>query len=162
MWTVIGFIAGVVMYSQPMDKASCDNTAENLNRVRGFATVRCADVGAAAVYGFSDITPRQNHAPVVVDDATYGLAVNTVMKIEAPGVLANDRDPDGDRLTAKLMTPPKHGKVILAPDGSFYYQPDADYVGDDEFFYQPFDGQTYSANAGRVSIIVIPPLSARK
>lgn len=86
---------------------------------------------------------------------------NGSIMVEAPGVLANDTDPDGDPLTAKLMTAPKHGKVVMSPQGAFYYRPDMDYVGDDEFFYQPFDGTTYSANAGRVSIVVIPPLEKK-
>ena len=45
----------------------------------------------------------------------------------APGVLANDTDPDGDPLTAVLVTGPSHGTLTLNANGSFTYTPAANY-----------------------------------
>ena len=45
--------------------------------------------------------------------------------------MANDTDKEGDPLTAVLAGEPVHGQVTLAPDGSFGYQPDANYNGSD-------------------------------
>lgn len=63
------------------------------------------------------------------------------------GVLANDHDVDGDRLTAELVESPTHGSVRLQADGAFVYVPEAAYVGPDSFVYRNFDGQAYSQPA---------------
>lgn len=60
--------------------------------------------------------------------------------VRASGVLANDADPDGQRLSAQLGSEPLHGTVTLRGDGSFVYTPDADFVGIDEFSYVAQDG----------------------
>jgi hypothetical protein len=44
---------------------------------------------------------------------------NQPVVVAAPGVLGNDTDPDGDPLTASLVSAPGHGSVQLATDGSF-------------------------------------------
>jgi VCBS repeat-containing protein len=79
-------------------------------------------------------------APVTQDDA-YKTNEDTVLNIAAPGVLANDSDPDGDPLTATLLTGPAHGTLTVNPDGSFTYTPDKDYNGPDSFTYQADDGK---------------------
>ncbi len=53
------------------------------------------------------------------------------------GVLANDSDPDGDPITAVLVSPPQHSSSFsLNSDGSFSYQPAANYNGPDAFTYR--------------------------
>jgi VCBS repeat-containing protein len=77
------------------------------------------------------------------------------------GVLANDSDPDGDPLTALLITGPTHGSLVLLSNGGFSFIPDADFRGIDTFVYQPFDGastglpRTVILNVIRV--IALPP-----
>jgi VCBS repeat-containing protein len=88
-----------------------------------------------------------NDAPVV-NPESYTLDEDTTLTVSAAsGVLANDSDVDGDTLTADLVTGPSHGTLVLNPDGSFSYTPDADYFGADSFTYRVFDGTTYSAPA---------------
>ena len=70
----------------------------------------------------------------------------------APGVLANDTDPDGDTLTAVLVTGPSQGTLDLAADGSFTYDPDANNALDDSFTYRPFDG-TNSGDPVTVTLV---------
>ena len=72
---------------------------------------------------------REDAAPLVVDVGS--------------GVLANDADPEGSALTVTDSDPAsaEGGSVAMAADGSFQYDPPADYVGDDTFGYQVSDEQ---------------------
>ena len=72
-----------------------------------------------------------------------------------PGVLVNDTDPDGDALTAVLVTGPSHGTVDLHSDGLLVYTPDPNYSGTDTFSYKANDGQANS-NVATVTITVNP------
>ena len=51
------------------------------------------------------------------------------------GVLANDRDPDDDPLTAVLAGEPAKGTVSLRPDGSYTYRVGKKARGTDSFTY---------------------------
>ena len=80
------------------------------------ATVRVMVTGAAPL----------NAAPVAVDDG-YEAANDSVLGIEAPGVLANDEDADGDELTVASFDAVSAlgATVAVASDGSFTYDPTA-------------------------------------
>jgi VCBS repeat-containing protein len=84
------------------------------------------------------VTPV-NDPPVVTGDS-YSTAEDTPLTVSAPGVLGNDSDPDGDTLSATLVTGPAHGTLTLNPNGSFTYTPAANYNGPDSFIYQASDG----------------------
>ncbi|MGH2381127.1 MAG: Ig-like domain-containing protein [Candidatus Limnocylindria bacterium] len=60
-----------------------------------------------------------NSAPVAVADSYP--AVAGVATVFAPGVLGNDTDPDGDPLTAVVVTDPVSGTLVFSADGSFTY-----------------------------------------
>jgi hypothetical protein len=96
-----------------------------------------------------------NQDPVAVDDS-YTTAVDTPLTVPAPGVLANDSDPDGDSLTAQLVAGPSNGTLVLNPDGSFTYTPNAGFNGTDTFTYQASDGSALS-NVATVTIQVLAP-----
>jgi VCBS repeat-containing protein len=55
-------------------------------------------------------------------------------------VLADDSDPDGDNLTAAIVSSTPNGSLSLASDGSFSYTPNAGFTGSDTFTYQASDG----------------------
>jgi large repetitive protein len=97
---------------------------------------------------------RVNSSPVAADDA-YTVAEDAVLTIDAPGVLGNDSDPDGDALTAVLVAAPANGSLTLNADGSFAYTPNADFAGTDSFTYMANDGLVDSAPA-TVTITVNP------
>ena len=61
-------------------------------------------------------------APVANDDA-YTTDEDTPLAIAAPGVLANDSDPENDPLFAFLGSSPANGDLTLNIDGSFVYTP---------------------------------------
>ena len=79
---------------------------------------------------------------------------DTALAVAAPGVLANDRDGDGDPLTAGTLSPPSHGTLTFNSDGSFRYTPLANFNGTDAFVYQIDDGKTASKPAATVTLTV--------
>jgi VCBS repeat-containing protein len=99
------------------------------------------------------VTPV-NDRPVALDDA-YQVAEDGVLTVPTPGVLGNDTDPDGDLLSAVLVTGPAHGQLTLNPSGTFTYTPAGNYHGLDNFTYKANDGQADS-NVATVTITVAP------
>ena len=108
-----------------------------------------ATIGFTASDGQSDsvaqkltinVTPV-NDAPVAAH-REYTTAEDTKLtKAAGEGVLVGTVDPDaGDTLTAKLVSGPGHGTLLLRPNGAFVYTPAANYNGDDTFTYMAVDG----------------------
>ncbi|MEX2174254.1 MAG: Ig-like domain-containing protein [Pirellulaceae bacterium] len=94
-------------------------------------------------------------APTSADDS-FNVAEDSVLNIGfTEGVLANDTDPDGDPLSAALVTGPTNGTLALSADGSFTYIPAADFTGTDSFTYIASDGTNESV-AATVTITVDP------
>lgn len=98
-------------------------------------------------------TTAPNSAPVATDDA-YTTLEDQPLSVIAPGVLANDTDPDGDALTAVLETGPAHGSLTLAADGSFLYLPAANVNGTDSFTYRAKDAKGVLSDPATVSLTV--------
>ena len=72
------------------------------------------------------------------------------------GVAANDQDPEGGPLGVQVVTFPAHALTFnLNSDGTFTYQPVADFNGVDTFTYRPNDGVLTSNNIGTVTINVV-------
>jgi hypothetical protein len=65
----------------------------------------------------------------------------------ATGVLANDRDPDGDALTVSLLQPPASGALNLGLDGSFVYAPALPTPTQVVFRYRASDASGRTADA---------------
>ncbi|MDX1616300.1 MAG: cadherin-like domain-containing protein [Candidatus Promineifilaceae bacterium] len=88
----------------------------------------------------------QNAAPLARPD-DYAVLEDQVLLVDvaAEGLLANDEDPDGDPLTAVLVTGPSSGTLDLNDDGTFRYAPAAEVSGVDHFFYRATDGAEFSA-----------------
>jgi len=80
----------------------------------------------------------QNDPPVAVDDS-YSTDEDTAISVNAPGILGNDTDVDGDPLTVSLLTQPENGTLSQNDDGSFTYTPDENYNGPDSYIYQACD-----------------------
>lgn len=103
-------------------------------------------------------TIRVNSPAQGVDDA-YTVNEDVVLNVNAAnGVLQNDLDIDGDVLQAAFTNNdchPCHGRVQVRADGSFVYTPDANFHGQDEFYYRVRDNFT-SFSIARVAITVLP------
>ena len=85
-----------------------------------------------------------NQETIVVPDV-YTLQHGDVLQVdEQTGFLANDFSPDGDPLTATVVTSTTNGFLDWDGDGAFYYEPDAGFVGEDYFLYEVTDGVSTS------------------
>lgn len=94
-----------------------------------------------------------NDAPTATGNA-YDTNSNTPLHINAPGVLANDSDIDGDSLSAQQVSGPSHAlSFALHADGSFDYTPAVDFAGSDSFTYRASDGAAQS-NTVTVNITI--------
>jgi len=82
---------------------------------------------------------EENLAPVAAADSYYVLE-GRILEVPVPGVLANDSDPEGKKLIARLFAPPKSGSLTLESDGSFIYEHDDGFIGADSFLYTASDG----------------------
>lgn len=84
-----------------------------------------------------------NQAPAAFDDA-YVIDENTTLTVDAPGVLDNDSDPEGNPLSVNsagtFVAQGIGGMVTLNADGSFDYAPPANTSGDATFLYTITDG----------------------
>lgn len=104
---------------------------------------------------YSKVVTRIINRPPVAQNDSYTVNEDTALMISAPGVLANDSDPDGHPLKAILASGPTHGTLTLNTNGSFTYSPATNYNGGDAFTYKANDGITNSGVA-TVSITVTP------
>ena len=100
-----------------------------------------------------------NDPPKAVND-TYSTGENVALVVGAPGILANDTDPNGDPLTLTLGATTTNGALTLNADGSFQYIPNTGFVGVDTFTYTVNDGFLNSL-AATVTINVVghPPVA---
>lgn len=101
---------------------------------------------------------RVNTPPTATDDA-YVVNEDVVLSVSASdGLLGNDTDIDGDTLTTSFASSgcaPCNGRVEIRGDGGFRYFPNANFYGQDEFFYSVRDGVA-GTDIGRVGITVLP------
>ncbi len=102
------------------------------------------------------VVTSANNPPVALDDS-YSTNQDATLTVAAAGVLINDFDPDGDAVTAILLSPPSHGTLNLAADGGFVYAPAAGYYGADSFTYAAGDAKVLSGTA-TVRIFVVQRL----
>jgi VCBS repeat-containing protein len=102
-----------------------------------------------------------NDNPVAVSDSgsDYAVTADQILIINAPGVLANDSDVDGDELDAVLVDNVSHGILTLNSDGSFTYDPNDDYVGIDTFTYKATDGDLESEVVTVTIIVAAVPVT---
>lgn len=82
---------------------------------------------------------------------------------DAPGVLANDADPNGDTLSASAISDVSNGSLTLSEDGSLEYVPNEDFNGTDGFTYRIEDESGVADTASvtiHISPINDPPVAA--
>lgn len=93
-------------------------------------------------------TLSTNQPPVATNDS-YVTEQDKPLSVDAVhGLLANDRDPDGNALTIGAISSVTPGsKFALALDGSFVYTSAVGFVGTETLTYQATDGQALSAPA---------------
>ena len=93
---------------------------------------------------------------VTSGDDYYVMIERESLTVEAPGVLGNDNELNGNPLAALLVSSTTNGSLALNPDGSFSYTPNPDFSGTDSFTYRADNGSTDS-NVAMVTITLTPP-----
>ena len=88
-----------------------------------------------------------NKRPIAEEDRFYQTSESI-----SGNVLANDRDPDGDTLSATILTLPSHGNITWNTNGSFTYHRHANFPGFDAFEYRVTDSSG-SSQVARVTIV---------
>jgi Zn-dependent metalloprotease len=111
----------------------------NLTGTSDITATDCEEVKDAVDATEMNLTPVGNQIPRSNNDS-YATDEDTTLTVNAPGVLGNDFDPDGDVLTARLSSNPRHGQLTFNDDGSFEYIPASNFNGTDSFSYQAHDG----------------------
>lgn len=86
----------------------------------------------------------ENAAPVVSERAVRSLSEDTLDQANTSGLVEFVRDPNGNPLWFTVDTLARHGRLSLAPDGSWRYQPVEDFYGSDQAVLQVHDGMASS------------------
>ncbi len=118
-------------------------------------TYRISDCERTSDPATVSITVVGTSSRLIAVNDSYELLEDNILTIDAPGVLANDRDPDGQMLHIILVEEPLFGTLTLNEDGSLEYIPVADFHGEDRFTYRLSDGELQSELA-LVEINVLP------
>jgi VCBS repeat-containing protein len=113
------------------------------------------DAGATDTATTTAEIAEKNQPPLAADD-DYTTKEDTQLNVPGPGVLGNDSDPDGDPITAILVSNTSNGNLTLNGDGSFTYYPDLNFDGTDHFTYVTNEGQLESNIVATVTITVNP------
>ena len=130
-----------------------DNVACPATDQRGVPRIQ----GAACDIGAFELESSANLPPVAENDSYsvhQGSTLDTISD-SFPGVLDNDKDPEGDDLIAIPVGTVSHGELALNPSGEFTYTPEPGFSGEASFIYFAFDGLLPS-NEVTVTITVVP------
>ncbi len=100
---------------------------------------------------------RNNEAPAAAGERFAAVAGTPLLVAAAQGVLANDSDPDGDRLFARVTSGPANGALTLRADGSFQYVPSAGFSGTDTWRYAATDGTSSEEATVQLDVTTPPP-----
>lgn len=106
---------------------------------------------------FTDGCQAGNTAPIA-NPGSFTLDegdIATLLTSGALSVLDADSDPEGDSLTAELITEPNHGSLSLADNGTFSYSHDGSETTSDSFTYRANDGDLDSDTV-TISISIEP------
>ncbi len=95
-----------------------------------------------------------NNPPTAKADTFQTLEDEPLIE-DAPGVLANDTDPNGDTLSASAISEVSNGSLTLSEDGSLEYVPNEDFNGTDGFTYR-IEDESGVADTASVTIHISP------
>ncbi|MFC0878393.1 Ig-like domain-containing protein, partial [Saccharicrinis sp. FJH2] len=96
-----------------------------------------------------------------VNDPPVAVLENRITQEDTPvniKVLTNDSDVDGNLSPSgvTITQNPTHGTVVVEADGSVTYTPDANYFGQDNFYYKLIDDAGAESNTVMDRILVFP------
>ncbi|AJC79788.1 serralysin-like metalloprotease domain-containing protein [Rhizobium etli bv. phaseoli str. IE4803] len=127
---------GALSFTQAQDYENPDLNGGSFDR---FYDVQVRVTDAQGSFDEQLITVQLTDAneEIVAAADTYTTSEDTTLVISAPGILANDVDPEGSPIFAlDIWSGPSHGQVTVDDDGHFTYAPDANFSGIDSFQYR--------------------------
>jgi hypothetical protein len=120
----------------------------------GDAAGAVLDVGAELTAAIAPADP--NTPPLAIADA-YATVEGVPLAVDAPGLMANDLDPDGDAIVVTSFTPPANGTLTrIVTTGAFTYEPNPGFTGSDAFTYRVRDDLNNLSESVEVTIEVLP------
>ncbi len=111
------------------------------------------DISIVSISVIDNVDPV-NNSVVGIDDNFTMETGNTL----SASVISNDYDPDGDNITINTtpVSNPTNGILIINPDGTINYTPNAGFIGTDSFLYEICDdGSPQACDNVTVTIDVI-------
>lgn len=154
-------VPGATVNFQILSGPNAGKTGTGTTDVNGETTFTYTDTGGPGTdtiqafigaMGSNKVTMEwlpKNRPPVAADDA-YSTDEDTPI---SANVTANDSDPDGDVMTATLVSGVSNGTLAFNADGSFTYAPAPNWFGTDSFTYKLNDG-TVDSNVATATIVV--------
>ena len=109
-----------------------------LSTPTGATLADASGVGTIQLAGSPAPTPAPSPTPVPVNSAPVAVADSVWIPSASPSsisVLANDTDPNGDKISVKTVTQGSFGTVSINPDGTVSYTPGSGFTGSDSFNY---------------------------
>ncbi|MCE4555223.1 Ig-like domain-containing protein, partial [Roseateles cellulosilyticus] len=102
-----------------------------------------------------------NAAPVAAADS-YTIHAGQTLTINAPGVLANDTDADGDALSVTTIDQTGlQGTAAISADGKLVFTPKVGFTGNTQFSYTVADGNGGTATAlVKIAVTNAAPVAA--
>lgn len=106
-------------------------------------TYRVADGNGGTDQATVSVTVQGDNSAPTAEDNHYTTSEDQTLEVTqaSNGVLANDSDPDGDALTASVVSRPSSGSLTLNGDGTFTYSSPTNFNGSDRFTYRAADGR---------------------
>jgi Bacterial Ig domain len=118
--------------------------------------VRCCRMLWAVLCSLLTVLPGCDYGDRNRDPTAADYTATTAREIPVTvNVLANDSDPDGDRLEVVEVTQGENGEVVLNDDGTVTYTPAEGFDGTDSFTYTIDDDHGGRAT-GTVTVTVLP------
>lgn len=137
----VGTYTGAVRYPfnpEGTPGLSVTGQGRGSNTLTGFFTINAISfsaLGQLQSFSASFEQHSEGSTPALRGTVQYNYAAGG-----PAGVLTNDFDVEGHGLYAALVNTPQHGTVVLNPNGTFSYTPEANYHGGDYFTYIVGDG----------------------
>jgi len=119
-------------------------------------TYRVCDTFAVCGQAVVTVATTVPNRPPVARPDSYEISTGTTLHPAAPGILANDSDPDpGDSIQARLVRGVTNGNLLLKSSGEFTYTPHG--PGIDTFTYHAIDRAGLVSDDVTVTITVSGP-----
>lgn len=126
----------IVIPSQNLSASKTFNLL--LSTPTGATLADASGVGTIQLAGSPTPTPAPSPTPTPVNSAPVAVADSVWIPSASPAsisVLANDTDPNGDKISVKTVTQGSFGTVSINPDGTVSYTPGSGFTGSDSFNY---------------------------